>query len=194
MDPPPPSRLQGDVTALLSALSAGENTARERLLPIVYDELRAIAGARMAGERGDHTLDATALVHEAYLRLIDTERVQWEDRSHFFRIASRAMRRVLVDHARSRNALKRGGDRHRITLHDPSTDENDVDLLALDDALERLESIDPRQRGVVELRFFGGCNVADAARILGVSERTIEEDWRMARAWLRRELARADQT
>lgn len=189
-----PSGTPGEVTALLRAVSRGERTAGDRLIPIVYEELRAIASARMSGERPDHTLDPTSLVHEAYLRLIDTSLVEWEDRSHFFRVAAGAMRRVLVDHARARAALKRGGDRRRIALEDPSDTRQPVDLIALDDALARLEQIDPRQRAVVELRFFGGLDVEETARALGVSPRTVEEDWRLARAWLRRSLAQADAT
>lgn len=173
--------------------SDGRETPRaEELLPLVYAELRAVAGAFIRGERQGHTLQPTALVHEAFLRLADKDRMRWQDEHHFIAVAASVMRRVLVDHARRRKTEKRGGDRLRVTYFDTPLVEGstDVDLLELDDALNKLATLDERQTQVVELRFFGGLRVEDAARILDVSSRTIEADWSMARAWLRRELMR----
>ncbi|MEJ2320245.1 MAG: sigma-70 family RNA polymerase sigma factor [Gemmatimonadales bacterium] len=176
----------GDVTRLLEAVRGGERNALDRLLPIVYEELRVVAGRQLGRERPDHTLHATALVHEAYVKLAGGG-VDAVDRAHFLAIAARAMRQVLVDHARRRMAAKRGGDWAVTTLsdgHNP-VDFRPEEMLALDRALERLE---PRQRQVVEYRFFAGMEEAEIAAVLGVSERTVRRDWVKARAWLYREL------
>ena len=158
-----------------------------------FDELRRLAAAALINERSDDTLQPTALVHEAYLRLADLPEGAWKDRAHFMALAARAMRRVLVDHARSRNALKRGArvtaplERLKIPSADPSTE---VDVVRLDTALNGLEALDPRQSRIVELRFFGGLSVVETAAIVGASPRTVKRDWQLARAWLRREMAR----
>lgn len=179
-----------DVTAILRRASQGDDSAVNRLLPLVYDELRALAQTYLQAERRNHTLQATALVHEAYVRLVKQDAVEWHDRAHFFAVASQAIRRILVDHARARATAKRGGDRARVALEDcvdlPAAP--DVDLVALDAALARLAELHPRQAQVVELRFFGGLSLPEIADYLGVSSRTADGDWSMARAWLRREL------
>ena len=170
-----------------------ENDPASALFARVYDELRRLAAAALRTERSDHTLQPTALVHEAYLRLADLPEGAWKDRAHFMALAARAMRRVLVDHARSRNALKRGArvtaplERLKIPSADPSTE---VDVVRLDTALNGLEALDPRQSRIVELRFFGGLSVVETAAIVGASPRTVKRDWQLARAWLRREMAR----
>jgi RNA polymerase sigma factor (TIGR02999 family) len=160
------------------------------LLPLVYSELRALAGAYMKRERPDHSLTPTAVVHEAYLRLIDNSRTDWRGKTHFFAVAAVQMRRVLVDHARAHAARKRGGDRLRISITETADLEAAIslDVLALNEVLDRLAVLSPRQARVVELRFFGGLGVRETALCLQVSERTVKEDWRVARAWLRREL------
>lgn len=166
----------------------------ERLLPVVYDELRVLAAAQLRGERPDHSLQPTALVHEAYVRLVADDRTPWKDRGHFFRAAAQAMRRILVEHARSRGRDKRGAGRKRVSLsavgalswNDPA------DLLALDEALRRLEKRDPRSAEVVLLRYFGGLSVAETAEALGCSERTVNRDWIFARVWLERALRPGD--
>lgn len=174
----------------------GGRPAPDALVPVVYDELRRLANRYMAGERVGHTLQPTALVHQAYVRLADTPGVEWEGRTHFFAVAARAMRRVLIDHARERDALKRGGgDRPlRVTFVEGLPDATEVEregLIALHRALERLAGLDPRQAKIVELRYFAGLTVAEVAEHLGVSKRTVEGDWAHARAWLRHELAEA---
>jgi RNA polymerase sigma factor (TIGR02999 family) len=182
-----------DLTRLLEESAAGDETAAARLFPIVYDELRRLAGAALRRERPSHTLQPTALVHEAFLRLVDVKSAGLQDRGHFIAIAARAMRRVLVDHARSRSALKRGKAEARLSIDDvdvAAVDASDMDLVALDQALERLAAIDERQARIVELRFFGGMTVEETAVVIGASDRTVKRDWQMARAWLRRELAR----
>jgi len=166
-----------------------------RLLPLVYEQLRSQAQRVMQAEGAGHTLQATALVHEAFLRLVDVPEEQWHDRGHFVALAARAMRRVLVDHARGRNTLKRGKADLRVPFEgvDVAAGEpTGVDLVALDTVLERLAALDPRQARIVELRFFGGLTVDETAALIGTSTRTIKRDWQMARAWLRRELARID--
>lgn len=185
---------RAQTTILLTQAQAGDARAAERLAPQVYEELRRLAAVYLRGERPDHTLQPTALVHEAYLRLIDASRVDWCDRAHFFRTAARAMRRVLVDHARARGAEKRAGAWQRITLAglDPESAGPDFELLALDELLERLAVLHERHAQVVELRFFGGLTIAETAVALGVSETTVEDDWAMARAWLQRQLTRGD--
>jgi RNA polymerase sigma factor (TIGR02999 family) len=174
------------------ARSEGDSNAASRLLPLVYDQLRALAARYMQTERRDHTLQPTALVHEAYLRLIDASRVDWQGKSHFFAIAATQMRRVLAEHARAHNAAKRGGGARKITLHDEAaiSPTGVIDMLALDEAMDRLTRESPRQCRVVELRFFGGLSVEETAHILDVSKSTVKGDWRVAKAWLARELER----
>ncbi|MFW5905052.1 MAG: sigma-70 family RNA polymerase sigma factor, partial [bacterium] len=174
------------VTGLLMECAAGDREAFDRLIPLVYDDLKGIAHRRLAEERPHHTLDTHALVHEAYLRMVDHATVTWRDRAHFFALAARVIRNILVDHARVRRATKRGGDAIRIPLREDLEGEepNEVELLALDEALEELGDHDPRLREVVECRFFGGMTVADTAAALGVSRRTAERDWTRAKAYL----------
>ena len=176
-----------DVTRLLGELQEAENDAVvNELLPLVYEELRRVAQARLRGERTGHTLSATALVHEAYLRLVDQRKTDWKNRAHFFAIASRAMRRILVDHANKRNAQKRGGGEALVTLADGDAayTARSEELVDLDEALQTLERMDPRQAQVVQLRFFGGLRHEEIAEVLGVSLATVNRDWRSARAWL----------
>ena len=182
------------VTELLLAWGAGDRAALDALMPTVYAELRRQAERALRRESAGHTLQATALVHEAYLRLVDQNRVAWRNRAHFFAIAAQMMRRVLVDHARTRLAAKRGGELQRVTLGDVGAGtadqgDGDIDLLALHDALELLATIDPRQARLVELRYFGGLGIEETAEALEVSPATVKRDWAVARAWLRRELA-----
>jgi RNA polymerase sigma factor (TIGR02999 family) len=178
----------GDITELLHAHAAGDADALERLLPQVYDELRRIAGARLRRERPDHTLHATEIVHEAFLKLVPLERVDWKNRAHFFAIASRAMRNVLIDHAVRRGTAKRGGGMVAVPLEEvPHASERPLDdLIALSRALDDLERIDERQARVVECRFFGGLNLEETAEALGISAATVSRDWTFARAWLHR--------
>jgi RNA polymerase sigma factor (TIGR02999 family) len=179
-----------DITRLLQAVAAGNATALEQLLPQVYGELRRIAAARLRRESVGHTLNPTDLVHEAYLKLVPLGNVEWQSRSHFFAIASRAMRQVLVDHAERRSAAKRGGGQVPLTLTDDgsATATPLDDLIALGDALSRLERVDPRQARVVECRFFGGLSLDETAEALNISAATVSRDWTFARAWLHREL------
>jgi RNA polymerase sigma factor (TIGR02999 family) len=163
-------------------------------MPLVYDELRRLAEAYMRQESKSHTLQPTALVHEAYLRLIDQQQVQWQNRAHFVGVAAQMMRRILVDHARRRRSAKRESSRCRVTL-DKAMDfskEQEVDLVALDDALTSLAAVDPQKERIVELRFFGGLNIAETAEVLGVSPSTIDRQWRLTRAWLYNQLQNAD--
>ena len=181
--------------AAREAVPPGDDEAAARLFPMVYDELRRRAAAALKGERTDHTLQPTALVHEAFLRLADLPDRQWQDRAHFVAVAARAMRRILVDHARARKAVKRGSGEIRVSLEDidvPAGDGVDVDLVTLDEALDGLALLDERQARIVELRFFGGLTVDETAALIDVSTRTVKREWQMARAWLRRELARLD--
>jgi RNA polymerase sigma-70 factor, ECF subfamily len=202
MPPPPPFSpqpepvSQAEVTSLLLAWADGDAAALDALLPVVYAELRAQARRAMRREGAGHTLQTTALVHEAYLRLIDQRRVTWRNRAQFFGIAAQLMRRVLVDHARTRNAEKRGGGSPLLTLGAAeqaavAAEDDAVDVLALHDALERLAALDPEQARLVELRYFGGLTIEDTAAALGVSRATVNREWAIARAWLRRELAGA---
>ena len=182
-------------TQTLITLGQGEPAAAEDLMPIVYDELRELARRFMASERADHTLHATDLVHEAYLKLIDQTRVDWKGRAHFRAVAAGIMRRLLVDHARQRSAAKRGGGMTRVTLTDAEgtlgTSEADPNtLLALDQALNELDQLKPRHRQIIEMRFFGGLSVDETAHVLGVSPQTVRVDWYTARAWLRQRLSR----
>ncbi len=187
--------LRHEVTRLLQNMAdASEASARDlanELLPLVYDDLRRLAQAKMNREPGANSLEPTALAHETFMRLVDQSRVDWRGKSHFMAVAAQAMRRILVDHARARKRLKRGGARQRVDLSSgvAAAGPSEVDLIALDDAMEKLAEVDPRQAKVVELRFFGGLNVDEVAEALGVSKRTVEGDWTIARAWLRRELA-----
>jgi len=181
-----------EVTNLLRSWGRGEEDAANRLLAAIYDDLHAQAARAMRREGGEHTLQATALVHEAYLRLVDQKHVDWKNRAHFFAIAAQSMRRVLVDHARGRLAEKRGGGVEKVTLSDAAVGANDddaVDVLALHDALERLAALDPDQARVVELRYFGGMNIDETAEALGISAATVKREWAVARAWLKRELS-----
>jgi RNA polymerase sigma factor (TIGR02999 family) len=186
------ARGPSDVTALLIEWRAGDNGAVEKLLPLVHGELRRIAKRHMAGERPDHVLQATALVNEVYLRLIDIRRVQWQDRAHFFAMAARLMRRVLVDFARARDNQKRGGALHRVTFDQnlPVASDSPEDLIAIDDALRALAEQYERKAQVVELRFFGGLSVEETAEVLKISQETVMRDWKFAKNWLMRELSR----
>jgi RNA polymerase sigma factor (TIGR02999 family) len=179
-----------DVTRLLVQLASGEASVMERLMPLVYDELKALAGSQLRREREEHTLGATALVHEAFLKLVDQRTVSWQGRSHFFGVAAQAMRRILVDHARRRSAAKRGRQ-HQVTLETDAV-EAEVDrsdeVLAVDEALERLAAIDARQAQLVELRYFAGFSIEETAELLGISPATAKRDWAFARAWLQNEL------
>ena len=180
-----------DITRLLQKASSGDDSAFGHLVPLVYEEMRRLAAAHLKRERPDHTLQATALVHEAYLRLIKQEDVNWQNRAHFYRVAAQAIRHILVDHARHHRSRKRGRDRRRVHLDDNLAllDERDVDILALDEAMTRLTRVHERAAQVVELRFYAGLPREDVGNYLGVSVRTVADDWRFARAWLRRELA-----
>lgn len=179
-----------NITHLLKEWSDGDRQALDKLTPLVYEELRHQAARYLRRERPGHTLQTTALIHEAYLRLIDAKDVHWQSRAHFFAIAANLMRRILVEHARRRDADKRGGSQVRVQLDEALAvaDEADVDLLAIDEALDRLAAIDPQQARVVELRFFSGLSVEETAAALGVSPKTVKRDWSVARAWLRREI------
>ncbi len=175
-----------DVTQLLIELSKGNRVTVDLLLPLIYDELRRLAMSYLRRERADHTLQATALVHEAYLRLIDQTRVNWQNRAHFFGVAAQIMRRLLVDYARRHNAEKRGADFQKLTL-DENIDkavERSEEIVALDRALEELAAIDEQKARIVELRYFGGLTVEETAEVMGVTPVTIKRHWRMAKAWL----------
>jgi RNA polymerase sigma factor (TIGR02999 family) len=180
-----------DLTQILRAWSDGDPDALNRLTPLVLEELRRIAQRHIHAERGGHTLQATALVNEAWLRLIDANGVRWEDRAHFFAICARIMRRILIEAARSRMAQKRGGGALQVTFDDilPAVT-RDEQFVALDEAMNSLAKVDERKARVVELRFFGGLTVEETAHVLGMSEQSIHRDWRLARSWLLRELSR----
>jgi RNA polymerase sigma-70 factor, ECF subfamily len=175
-----------DVTILLSALTRGDDDAASKLIPAVYDELRRLAGSYMRRERADHTLQATALVHEAYMKLVEQRSTNWQSRAHFFGVAAQLMRRILIDHARGHSRQKRGGEDKKVSLDEAFifTEQQADELLAVDDSLNQLAKIDPRQARVVELRFFGGLSVEEAAEVLGVSPKTVKRDWSVAKAWL----------
>ncbi len=178
-----------DISALLRAWSDGNQSALEKLTPIVYDELHGLARRYMNRERPDHSLQTSALVNEAYMRLVDYNRMQWQNRAHFFAVSAQLMRRILVDHARRHN-LKRGGGVQHVSLDEASVvgGDQDMDLVVLDDAMKALARIDPRKVQVVEMRFFGGLSVEETAEVLKVSTVTVKRDWRAAKAWLYREL------
>ena len=179
-----------NITHLLKEWSEGDQEALDELTPLVYEELRQQAARYLRKERPNHSLQATALINEAFLRLIDVKDVQWQNRAHFFAIAANLMRRILVDHARRRDAEKRGGSQVCLTLDEGLAwaNEPDVDLLAIDEALDRLAIIDEQQARIVELRFFSGLTVEETATALGVSPKTVKRDWSVARAWLKREI------
>ncbi len=179
------------VKAKVSEAAPGQPPDAERLIPLVYDDLRKLAANYLRRETPGHTLQPTALVNEAFLKLVDQTRVNWQGRTHFFAVGAEIMRRILVDHARAKQRQKRGGDRQRIELHDDLrlSSQRDEDLLAVHEAIEKLAERDPRQAKIVALRFFGGLTVAEVAEVLGVSKRTVESEWTMIRAWLRRELS-----
>jgi RNA polymerase sigma factor (TIGR02999 family) len=182
----------GDVTRLLEELNAGNADALPVLLPLVYDELRRLASRHLGRERQGHTLQPTALVHEAYLKLVGQGGVRFQNRAHFFGVAAQAMRRILIDQARARLSQKRGGDRHSVPVDEAMLVEEPraVDLVALDIALTELAAFDPDQAKLVELRFFAGCTIEETAEILGVSDGTVKREWRLARAWLNRAVDR----
>jgi RNA polymerase sigma-70 factor (ECF subfamily) len=180
-----------DVTLLLNRVSEGDNSAPGKLLELVYDDLRHLAAAYMRDERSDHTLQATVLVHEAYLRLVDWENVTWENRAQFFAVAAQVMRRVLVDHARGKNAAKREGSQHKLALDEAVSFANEKEFdVFLEEALSSLEQLDPRQAKIVEMRFFGGLSIEEAAHVLKFSPTTIKREWTIAKAWFQRELSR----
>jgi len=179
------------ITQLLQAWSGGDEAALDQLMPVVYGELHRLAQRFMADERPGHTLQTTALVNEAYLRLADSAHLNWESRAHFFAVCARVMRRIMVDFARSRQALKRGSDMPPLELDEALAvvGQRGTDLLAIDDALTALAAVDPRKSQIVELRFFGGLSVKETAEVLKVSEETVMRDWRLSKSWLRRELS-----
>ncbi|MEA2257525.1 MAG: hypothetical protein QOJ51_350 [Acidobacteriaceae bacterium] len=190
---PEPGGSDNSITALLAELSAGNRDVESRLIPQVYGELRRLAANYMRSERGNHTLQPTALVNEAYTRLVQQPQIPWQSRAHFFATASHLMRHILVDHARARRAGKRGGLQRQVTLDDallPSS-ERTMDVLILDEALKNLAQFDPRQARIVELHFFSGLTFAEIALVLKVTERTVKRDWSMARAWLKGELSKS---
>ena len=182
----------GTVTAILAEVREGSDQARDHLFRVIYGELRRIASAQMRGQPDGHTLQPTALVHEAYLKLMGGATAEWKDRTHFLATAARAMRSILVDHARTRQRLKRSGGRQRVPLHADFEAESspELDILAIHEALKRLEEVSPERARVVELRFFGGLSNEETARVLGVTDRTVYRMWQFARAWLHREITR----
>ena len=181
------------ITQLLIAWSDGRREALEDLMPLVYEDLRRVAAGYMRREAAGHALQTTALVHEAYVRLIDQKQVKWRNRAHFFGVAASMMRRILVDHARRRRAEKRGGDWERVTLaeHEVAAESaSEIDVLALHESLERLAAFDPQQERIVELRYFGGLTIEEAAEVVGISPATVVREWTIAKAWLRADLSR----
>jgi RNA polymerase sigma-70 factor (ECF subfamily) len=185
-----------EITQLLLAWSDGDQAALEKLTPLVYAELHRLAKGYMLGERPGHTLQTTALINEAYLRLIDWKNVRWQSRAHFFGVAAQVMRRILVDFARARRYTKRGGGAQQVSLDEAVTiyEDRSAEFIALDEALESLAEIDPRKSQIVELRFFGGLSAKETAEVLKVSQRTVEREWNVARTWLYRELRGKDET
>jgi RNA polymerase sigma factor (TIGR02999 family) len=186
----------GDVTRFLVDLQNGRPDAASQLIPLVYEELHRLARHQMRHERSDHTLQATALVHEAYLRLVNQPERTWQNRAHFIGVAAQVMRRILVDYARARRTAKREGMLQRVPLEEPLlfTEEQSEELVTLNEAIERLAQIDARQSRVVELRFFGGLTVDETAEALGMSAKTVKRDWSVARAWLHREVSKSSET
>jgi RNA polymerase sigma factor (TIGR02999 family) len=186
------SESPGDITRLLAQWQSGNEGALHQLTPLVYKELRRLAQSYLNRERPGHTLQGTALVHEAYLRLIDQREVQWRDRNHFFALSAELIRRILVDHARSKMAEKRGGDQVKLSLEEgmDAAVAGDVDLIALDDALELLARTDPQQSRIVELRYFAGLKIEETAEVLNISPATVKRDWAVAKAFLKREMLR----
>jgi RNA polymerase sigma factor (TIGR02999 family) len=187
------SESQGDITALLGQWQSGSEQALNALTPLVYNELRRLAQSYLNREKPGHTLQGTALVHEAYLRLVDQRQVQWRDRNHFFALAAELIRRILVDHARSKHAEKRGGDQVKLSLEQgmDAPVPGDIDLIALDDALQVLGRTDPQQSRIVELRYFAGLKIEETAEVLQISPATVKRDWAVAKAFLKREMVRA---
>jgi len=183
-----------EVTRLLVAWGKGDQAAHHQLMPLVYDELRRLAHGYMKRERSGHTLQTSALVHEAFLKLVDQKDARWQNRAHFFAIAAQLMRRILVDYARNRRYKKRGGDARRVELDEPMivSRERAADVIALDDALKHLAEFDDRKSQIVVLRFFGGLSIDETAAILDVSSATVMRDWTLAKAWLRKEISRRD--
>jgi RNA polymerase sigma factor (TIGR02999 family) len=180
------------ITELLLAVSEGGRAALDQLIPFVYDDLRRVAAAQMRREAGGHSLQPTALVHEVYVRLVDQRHLKWRNRAHFFGVAASLMRRILVDHARARLAEKRGGAIERVTLvgDEPAAENpHGIDVLALHESLERMAAFNPRQERIVELRYFGGLTIAEAAEVVGISEATLVREWTIAKAWLRADLS-----
>ncbi|MEK6407924.1 MAG: sigma-70 family RNA polymerase sigma factor [Acidobacteriota bacterium] len=184
---------QRQVTQLLLDWSDGDNEALDKLIPLVYQELKRLARYQMRRERADHTLQTSALVNEAYIRLVDYKKMRWQDRAHFLAVAAQAMRRILVEHARGRTRTKRGGDARKVSLDEAATltDEKATDMVALDIALNSLAEFDPRKSQIVELRYFGGLNIEETAEVIGVSAATIKREWNTAKIWLHREITNA---
>ena len=181
------------ITQMLIELTDGNTEVVDRIYPFIYDELRRLAGSYLRRERSDHTLQPTALVHEAYIKLIDQRSVKWQNRAHFFGIAAQVMRRILMDHARKHNADKRGGDIEKLPIEEEIlvvSHERSAELIALDDALQSLAEIDPQKAKIVELRYFGGLSIEETAEVMGVSVPTINRQWRMAKAWLYGQVSR----
>lgn len=193
-----PTEIQLNVTQLLFRYGKGEPQALEKLLPVVYQELRRLAKNYMRRESSGHTLQPTALVHEAFFKLVDQKDVQWQNRAHFFGVAAQLMRRILIDHARSRRAVKRGGTQAKVSfdeaIHWEAAEDGAPDLLALDQALEKLAKLDERQSRTVELRYFGGLSIDEVAEVLQTSPATVKRDWTLAKAWLLRELSNESNT
>jgi RNA polymerase sigma factor (TIGR02999 family) len=186
--------LKSDVTEILLNWRSGDQSALDQLLPLVYQELRRLADHFLRREAPGHTLQATALVHEAYLRLVDQSQANWQNRAHFFGVAANLMRQILIQYARAKHADKRGGDQRKIYLDDagPIAQDRPLDLIALDDALQTLAEISPRQNQIVELRYFGGLSIEETAEVMSLSPATIKREWSMAKAWLFRELAKTE--
>lgn len=182
---------KSQITSLLQAHASGDEHALDKLIPLVYGEMHNMAQGRLIGERPDHTYSATALVHEAYLKLVDFNRIDWQNRNHFFAIASQIMRNILVDYAVKQQAQKRGGKRNRVTLGEKhiKREMNLEEIISIDHSLKKLEKLDERQAKIVECRFFGGLTIEETANTLGISEPTVSRDWKVARAWLNRELS-----
>ena len=184
---------QAGITQLLSEASQGNQAALDQLFPLVYNELRRLADSYLRNERSDHTLQATALVHEAYLRLVDQTSISWQNRAHFFSVAAQVMRHILVDHARSHQRAKRGGSARKLSLDEAVGlfAEKDINLVALDEALTNLEKLDPQQGRIVELRFFGGLTIDELAEVLKISPATVSREWALAKMWLHRAVTNA---